>query len=318
MADIKIAGVSYADVPQIDVPKSDNSGNAVFYDTSGDTATAANVLAGKTFHAASGSKTGSMTDRGFPTIRVSDLNGTNFPGGYYTGGLAEISYAEQVKIVPENIKSGVTILGVSGNLSAGVDFDDMFNHRNTVTIESSPSADNTDKTCYGFNAGFDLDLTGFYSVYDYAFNHANLKSLIAPDLISVGYSAFEGNSRLAEGGTLSLPALITASDYAFADCNSFSAVRLPVLQSFSTYVFLNCGYLNDVYLGHNGVVSLPADNMGTVFQECGRNSFVGDAHFTIHVPAAQLSAYQADSDWNFAIESLISSGVNASIVGDYS
>ena len=61
MADITINGVDYTDVPRIDVPITNDNTNASFYDTSGDTATAADVMSGKTFHGANGADVGTAT-----------------------------------------------------------------------------------------------------------------------------------------------------------------------------------------------------------------------------------------------------------------
>lgn len=316
--DVRINGADYPDVPAIDVPKTNNGGTATFYDCSGDTAFDAQVLNGRTYHNANGKRTGTMTNRGYARLNISDKNAVYLDGsGYYSGGWAQITLEEQLKIVSENIKAGVTILGVAGSLKAGVDFDDMFNHSNTQSISSSPSADNTDKVCYGFYAGFNLDLTGFRYVADYAFMYAGIRSFTAPDLTRIGYMAFYGNGRLQDGAELTLPALTETDGNAFSDCNSFESVRLPLLPRFKSYDFHNCGYLKDVWLGYDGVVGMPASNATTVFEGCGRNSYSGDAYFKVHVPAAQLSAYQADQDWTLAIQSLINNGVNASIVGDY-
>ena len=59
--DVRINGADYPDVPAIDVPKTNNGGTATFYDCSGDTATAADVISGKTCHTASGLITGTAS-----------------------------------------------------------------------------------------------------------------------------------------------------------------------------------------------------------------------------------------------------------------
>lgn len=61
MADIFINGVTYASVPRIDVPKPNNGGSISFYETSGDTATAADIASGKTAHGATGLIVGEAT-----------------------------------------------------------------------------------------------------------------------------------------------------------------------------------------------------------------------------------------------------------------
>ena len=62
---ILINGNSYNAVPYIQVPLSGTSGNAVFYETSDATASAANILSGYSAYTASGKVNGAAT---VPTI----------------------------------------------------------------------------------------------------------------------------------------------------------------------------------------------------------------------------------------------------------
>lgn len=112
---VRINGVVYADVPQVEIPKSDGQGDAVFFLTDGDDITAADVLAGKKAHGAAGAVTGTMANNGDVSGDISTKAGTvNVPAGYTTGGTVGIDATEQAKIVSGNIKSGITMLGVSG------------------------------------------------------------------------------------------------------------------------------------------------------------------------------------------------------------
>lgn len=112
-----INGVTYQNVPEVDIPKS-TSGTAKFYDTSAADASGADILAGKTAFNASGSVGGSMANNGATGGTISMKAGTvTIPAGYTTGGTVAISATEQAKIIASNIKSGVTILGQAGSLS---------------------------------------------------------------------------------------------------------------------------------------------------------------------------------------------------------
>ena len=114
---VVINGVTYQNVPEVDIPKS-GSGTAKFYDTSSGDATSANLLTGKKAYNASGEFSGSMANNGSTSGTISTKAGTvTIPEGYTSGGTVGISSTEQSKIIASNIKSGVTILGQAGSLA---------------------------------------------------------------------------------------------------------------------------------------------------------------------------------------------------------
>ena len=112
-----INGVTYQNVPEVDIPKS-GGGTAKFFDTASADITSVDVLTGKTGYGSSGSVSGSMANNGSTSGTISTKAGTvTVPAGYTTGGTVAISSTEQAKIIASNIKSGVTLLGVAGSLS---------------------------------------------------------------------------------------------------------------------------------------------------------------------------------------------------------
>ena len=109
-----INGVIYSDVPRVDIPIS-GGGMANFYDTSDANAGQGDVLASKTAYGSAGAISGTMANNGSTSGTISAVAGSvSIPAGYTSGGTVAIASAEQQKIVSGNIKSGVTILGVSG------------------------------------------------------------------------------------------------------------------------------------------------------------------------------------------------------------
>ena len=88
-------------------------------DTSDDTASASEVLATKTAHARGAKLTGAMPNNGGVSGSISTKSQEyTIPQGYHDGsGKVSIASAEQSKIVPTNIRQGVTILGVEGSMS---------------------------------------------------------------------------------------------------------------------------------------------------------------------------------------------------------
>lgn len=61
MANVRINGVVYSDTPSVQIPLAEGSGNAVFYETTTATATAADIVNGKTAYNGNGAVTGSLT-----------------------------------------------------------------------------------------------------------------------------------------------------------------------------------------------------------------------------------------------------------------
>lgn len=85
-------------------------------DTSEDTATLSEILSGKTAHARGAKLTGTMANNGAVSGTIAKkADAYTIPQGYHDGsGTVRVADAEQLKLVPENIKSGITILGVIG------------------------------------------------------------------------------------------------------------------------------------------------------------------------------------------------------------
>lgn len=87
--------------------------------TSNDTATASEILSGSTAHARGTALTGTMSNNGSVTGTITTKAGQyTIPSGYHDGGgKVGISTTEQNKIIASNIKSGISILGVTGTYS---------------------------------------------------------------------------------------------------------------------------------------------------------------------------------------------------------
>ena len=88
-------------------------------DTSDDTAAVGEILSGKTAHARGALLTGTMPNNG---AQMGSINTKEqeviIAQGYHDGsGKVSISDDEQAKLIPSNIREGITILGVEGTMS---------------------------------------------------------------------------------------------------------------------------------------------------------------------------------------------------------
>ena len=99
-----INGVTYQDVPEVNIPKS-GGGTAKFFDTAGANASAGDILTGKTAYGVSGAVSGSMANNGSTSGTIGTVAGTVvIPAGYTSGGTVSLTNVSDC--VAGNILSG--------------------------------------------------------------------------------------------------------------------------------------------------------------------------------------------------------------------
>lgn len=112
-----INGVTYSDVPEVNIPKS-GGGTAKFYDTASGDLAAGDLLTGKTGYGASGAVSGSMANNGSTSGTIATKAGTVvIPTGYTTGGTVALDADAIADLTAANLLAGKTVLGVAGALS---------------------------------------------------------------------------------------------------------------------------------------------------------------------------------------------------------
>lgn len=110
-----INGVTYSNVPEVDIPKQ-GGGTAKFIDTSDATlASGDSMLSGVTAYSNGTKYTGSIVSKAAATYTPTTSNQTIQANQYLSGAQTIIGDAN---LVASNIASGVSIFGVSGSLTA--------------------------------------------------------------------------------------------------------------------------------------------------------------------------------------------------------
>lgn len=88
-------------------------------DTSDANAVAAEILKDKTAYVNGVKVTGTMPNNGAKTLSITNKSTpVTIPMGFHDGsGKAQIAADEQAKLIPTNIREGITVLGVTGTMS---------------------------------------------------------------------------------------------------------------------------------------------------------------------------------------------------------
>lgn len=189
-------------------------------------------------------------------------------------------------LIPENIKSGVQIGGITGTFDGGELIGGIID--NTLTTLNNSYAT---------------------KVPDNKFSNAsNLTTINLPNATSVGYRAFYLNHRLT---SVSLLSCTSIGQEAFYDCDTMTSLYIPNVTSIGVSAFYYCSALTSVELpsctsiGSNGFYrcsSLTSMTLGasSVCSLGATNSIPAKSsqHMTIYVPSDLISSYQSASYWS--------------------
>lgn len=118
-------------------------------DTRDANASASEILATKTAYGAAGTKlTGTMPNNGGNNVTVSSSSGATIPAGYYDGsGKAVLDSTSSTNLIAENIRDGVTILGIEGTMSGS---EDVHAQAKTATPTASSQVITPDSPTYNY------------------------------------------------------------------------------------------------------------------------------------------------------------------------
>lgn len=134
-------------------------------------AAAGELLSGRSAYVRGVKVDGTMPNNEGVSGTISDVNAPyQIPAGYHDGsGKAEIDPTEKLKLIPDNIRQGITILGVTGEMSGTEDVkpqqktvtpkteqqtivpDEGFNYLSQVVVEAIPYSE-SENSAGGFTA----------------------------------------------------------------------------------------------------------------------------------------------------------------------
>lgn len=110
----------YSSVPNVAIPKADGSGDAIFYDTSDATISANDMRKNATAYGPNGVVTGNLdTVSGATVYLTAKAQEVSAPAGIHSGDYkVKLNTTDQNNLIGANLKKGVTVLGVAGEMTS--------------------------------------------------------------------------------------------------------------------------------------------------------------------------------------------------------
>lgn len=305
--------------------------------TSDATATASDILSGKTAYANGQKITGNIAFQEAKTITPGAVDQVAIASGYYASGAVTVK--GDSNLTASNIVSGKSIFGVVGTATAGgggdTSLEDAFV---TGTLPSTYTNDRVTKIgdhVFVYNTTLQsVDFPAVTSIGKSAFGNCKyLKSINFPLAETIGVSAFcwcekltevsfsqvttiSSNAFLGCSGLLSatFPKVTIIHSRGFAQCTKLTTINFPTVRGLYSGAFANCYSLASVSLPSLQYMSSVA------FASCTRltsiylgrssvcsllnsNAFqytsITSSTGSIFVPESLVAAYQSASQWSY-------------------
>lgn len=219
-------------------------------------------------------------------------------GGSYTVGIDAL---QQQRIIPENIKKGVSILGVAGELNAG-DIAALLD-RSITTLENDEVTSLGAYAFAGCSNLYRINLERVTSVGAYAFRDCIvLYDVNLPSVQTLGQYAFYGCSELF---TFSSDTLTNIGNFAFYECSGLSIFEALAVETLGSNAFSGCTSLTDVnfpMLGNTGWTSAFEDCTGLTMAAIPNVSKIPNSAFSGCTSLTDVYADSAETIDMYAFE----------------
>lgn len=243
--------------------------------------------------------------------------------GYYTGGDVVVDGDPNLRAA--NIKSGVSIFGVSGTyVGSGSEGEPNYSvEDNLVTRQLTTYTNNrvTDIGSWAFQCCSKLTAVSFpkaTTIGNSAFYMCpNLATVSFPQVTNIGSNAFGyclglltasfpqatsiGSSAFASCTsliTVSCPLVTSINSSVFNGCTSLTTVSFPMATIIGAGAFSRCYNLKSLYLAGSSLCQLFASNAFTS-TPIGGYSASAKAYGSIFVPGSLVNAYKSATNWTY-------------------
>ena len=210
--------------------------------------------------------------------------------GYYTGG--NVTVAGDSNLVAGNIKSGISIFGVSGTYagSGGGDttVEDSLVMRTATTYTNDRVTSIGSSAFYYYSRLTSVSFPAATLIGTSAFaNCSNLTSVSFPVAEYIYDLAFRNCSKLT---SVSFPVARDIGNSVFQNCSKLTSVSFPVAKYIGNYAFQNCSNLTSIYLKYSSLCTFAKSN---AFFNTRIKSTTG----SIFVPSSLVASYKKATNW---------------------
>lgn len=271
------------------------------------------------------------------TITPTTVSQIAVSSGYYVGG--DVTVNGDSNLVADNIKSGVSIFGVSGTYEGGGGVGDSSVATGLIDGHITSCTDNQatrvkdyafysckQLTAVGLPACTSIGSSAFYgcsslatisfpactSIYSGAFTYcSNLTTINFPVCKYIGSTAFLSCVKLT---TAIFPACISVGNGAFRNCTKLTTVSLPTCKLVSTEAFISCKTLTTISLpvcsrifagafsscpSFNTIYLMSSSICALSASTAFSNTGITKSIGSIYVPASLVDSYKSATNWTY-------------------